>query len=37
VFANAAFFTERLVELVANDGPRLKCVTLDAEAISDFA
>jgi len=36
VFANAAFFTERLEELVANAGPGLKCVILDAEAISDF-
>ena len=36
VFANAAFFTERLEELVANAGPELKCVILDAEAISDF-
>jgi MFS superfamily sulfate permease-like transporter len=36
VFANAAFFTERLEALVANAGPGLKCVILDAEAISDF-
>ena len=36
VFANAAFFTERLAELVANAGPGLQCVILDAEAISDF-
>jgi SulP family sulfate permease len=36
VFANAAFFTERLEELIANAGPGLKCVILDAEAISDF-
>jgi SulP family sulfate permease len=36
VFANAAFFTERLAELVANAGPGLQCVVLDAEAISDF-
>jgi MFS superfamily sulfate permease-like transporter len=36
VFANAAFFTERLEELVANAGEGLKCVVLDAEAISDF-
>ena len=36
VFANAAFFTERLEELVANAGTGLKCVILDAEAISDF-
>jgi len=36
VFANAAFFTERLEDLVANAGPELKCVILDAEAISDF-
>jgi hypothetical protein len=31
VFANAAFFTERLEELVANAGAELKCVTLDLE------
>ena len=36
MFANAAFFTERLETLVANAGPGLKCVILDAEAISDF-
>jgi MFS superfamily sulfate permease-like transporter len=36
VFANAAFFTERLEELVSNAGDGLKCVVLDAEAISDF-
>jgi SulP family sulfate permease len=36
VFANAAFFTERLEELIANAGKELKCVVLDAEAISDF-
>jgi SulP family sulfate permease len=36
VFANAAFFTERLEELVANAGEGLKCVIFDAEAISDF-
>ena len=36
VFANAAFFTERLEELVANAGAGLKCVIFDAEAISDF-
>ena len=36
VFANAAFFTERLEELIANAGEGLKCVILDAEAISDF-
>jgi high affinity sulfate transporter 1 len=36
VFANAAFFTERLEALVANAGPGLKCVILDAEPISDF-
>jgi SulP family sulfate permease len=36
VFANAAFFSERLQELVANAGEGLKCVILDAEAISDF-
>jgi sulfate permease, SulP family len=36
VFANAAFFIERLEELIANAGEGLKCVILDAEAISDF-
>jgi SulP family sulfate permease len=36
VFANAAFFTERLEELIANVGTGLKCIVLDAEAISDF-
>jgi sulfate permease, SulP family len=36
VFANAAFFTERLEDLIAGAGDGLKCVILDAEAISDF-
>jgi SulP family sulfate permease len=36
VFANAAFFSERLEELVTNAGAGLKCVIFDAEAISDF-
>jgi MFS superfamily sulfate permease-like transporter len=36
VFANAAFFVERLEALVAGAGPGLKCVVLDAEPISDF-
>ena len=36
VFANAAFFTERLEELITNAGAGLKCVIIDAEAISDF-
>jgi SulP family sulfate permease len=36
VFANAAFFTERLGDLVVDAGPGLKCIILDAEAISDF-
>ena len=36
VFANAAFFTERLAALIANAGADLKCVILDAESISDF-
>lgn len=36
VFANAAYFTERLQDLIANAGEGLKCVILDAEAISDF-
>jgi SulP family sulfate permease len=36
VFANAAFFSERLDALIADAGTGLKCVVLDAEAISDF-
>ncbi len=36
VFANAAYFTERLQTLIANAGVGLQCVILDAEAISDF-
>ena len=36
VFANAAFFTERVEMLIADAGAGLKCVILDAEAISDF-
>ena len=36
VFANAGFFTERLEDLIANAGEGLKCVILDAEAISNF-
>jgi sulfate permease, SulP family len=36
VFANASFFTDRLEDLIASAGPGLKCVILDAEAISDF-
>ena len=36
VFANAAYFTERLEALIANAGEGLKCVILDAEPISDF-
>jgi sulfate permease, SulP family len=36
VFANAAFFTERLELLIDDVGEGLKCVILDAEAISDF-
>lgn len=36
VFANTAFFTERLEELIASAGEALECVVLDAEAISDF-
>ncbi len=36
VFANAGFFTERLEGLIANAGEGLKCVILDAEAISNF-
>ena len=36
VFANAAYFSERLEEIVSNAGAGLKCVILDAEAVSDF-
>jgi sulfate permease, SulP family len=36
VFANASFFTERLEDLIASAGPGLKCVIIDAEAVSDF-
>ncbi len=36
VFANAAYFTQRLDALVEEVGAGLKCVILDAEAISDF-
>ena len=36
VFANAAFFTDRIEELTASAGAELKCIILDAEAISDF-
>lgn len=36
VFANAAYFSQRVGELVAVAGDELKCVILDAEAISDF-
>jgi sulfate permease, SulP family len=36
VFANAAVFTERLDDLVASAGAGLRCIILDAEAISDF-
>lgn len=36
VFANAAYFTERLEGLVTEAGADLKCVILDAEAISNF-
>jgi sulfate permease, SulP family len=36
VFANAAFFIERMAALIAHAGPGLKCLILDAEAISDF-
>jgi SulP family sulfate permease len=36
VFANAAFFTERLEELIGSAGEGLKCIIIDAEAISDF-
>jgi len=36
VFANANYFTERLEHIVADAGEGLKCVILDADAISDF-
>ena len=36
VFANAAFFSERLEGLIAEAGEGLKCVVFDAEAVSDF-
>lgn len=36
VFANASYFSQRLSELVAAAGEGLRCVILDAEAISDF-
>jgi SulP family sulfate permease len=36
VFANAAFLSERLEELINEVGDGLKCVIFDAEAVSDF-
>jgi SulP family sulfate permease len=36
VFANASYFSDRLHALIAKSGAELKCVILDAEAISDF-
>jgi MFS superfamily sulfate permease-like transporter len=36
VFANAAYFTERLEALIANAGGGLRCIIVDAEPISDF-
>jgi SulP family sulfate permease len=36
VFANAAYFTARMEELIAEARSGLRCVILDAEAISDF-
>ncbi len=36
VFANAAYFTQRMGEIMAFAGEELRCVILDAEAISDF-
>ena len=36
MFPNAAYFTERLEDLITNAGEGLKCVILDAEPISDF-
>lgn len=36
VFANAPYFSQRIADLIAAVGEELKCVILDAEAISDF-
>jgi sulfate permease, SulP family len=36
VFANAAYFSQRMNEIIAAAGEGLRCVILDAEAISDF-
>ncbi len=36
VFANASFFTDRLTDLITSAGSDLKCIILDAEAISDL-
>ena len=36
VFANASYFSQRVSDLVDLAGADLKCVILDAEAISDF-
>lgn len=36
VFANSAYFIERLEKLIKGAGRSLRCVILDAEAISDF-
>lgn len=36
VFANAAYFSQRMGEIIASAGEGLRCVILDAEAISDF-
>ena len=36
VFANAAFFSERIDNLVAEAGEDLRCIILDTEAVSDF-
>ena len=35
MFANAAYFAERIQELVGDAGEGLQCVIVDAEAISD--
>lgn len=36
VFANAAYFSQRMDEIITDAGEELRCVILDAEAISDF-
>lgn len=36
VFANAAYFSQRMNDIIASAGGDLRCVILDAEAINDF-